>query len=445
MIHAGIETSIFVHLDGHDLYEVALDGIPLKELRKWESAKGGSVELEPGYRSDVLVRASTTPGTYCLYNEIPPSRKEKALRKRAVTRTNLALIVVEGDPVTTSPDITSAQFANDLKTWATDYLTNKIPKLKDIDPSEITGKRKLTFDAVGPKAFYIDNRTFDENRPPDQVITLGAVEEWTITAINDSHPFHIHVNPFLVQERYPDNTLKWVWRDTFFVHEGETATIRSRFLDFDGRTVLHCHNLDHEDLGMMQVVQIVKNVGGAAPASARGLSSLPRPTPDWALEDADGRRLRRSDYDERALLLVFHRGLDCLHCAEQITALARSASRFRALGVELAAVSPRWPDLDALRAARERLGIDFPLLADPNLEVFRRYGCQGDPPFHGAFLIDADGQVRWQSVSDQPEADMDRLVDLARRHLASGQGRVKQGVFPGSENQTPPMSPSQTR
>ncbi len=33
--------------------------------------------------------------------------------------------------------------------------------------------------------------------------------------------------------------------------------IRTRFLDFPGRFVYHCHLLDHEDLGMMGVVEVV--------------------------------------------------------------------------------------------------------------------------------------------------------------------------------------------
>ena len=34
-------------------------------------------------------------------------------------------------------------------------------------------------------------------------------------------------------------------------------TIRSRFLDFTGKYVYHCHILDHEDMGMMGIVEVV--------------------------------------------------------------------------------------------------------------------------------------------------------------------------------------------
>ena len=36
----------------------------------------------------------------------------------------------------------------------------------------------------------------------------------------------------------------------------ESVTLRSRFLDFTGKYVLHCHMMNHEELGMMQVVEV---------------------------------------------------------------------------------------------------------------------------------------------------------------------------------------------
>jgi FtsP/CotA-like multicopper oxidase with cupredoxin domain len=33
--------------------------------------------------------------------------------------------------------------------------------------------------------------------------------------------------------------------------------MRSRFVDFPGQYVLHCHILIHEDRGMMQLIEVV--------------------------------------------------------------------------------------------------------------------------------------------------------------------------------------------
>jgi FtsP/CotA-like multicopper oxidase with cupredoxin domain len=40
------------------------------------------------------------------------------------------------------------------------------------------------------------------------------------------------------------------------INAGDRVRIRVTFRDFPGRTVYHCHNLDHEDLGLMGVLQI---------------------------------------------------------------------------------------------------------------------------------------------------------------------------------------------
>ena len=48
-----------------------------------------------------------------------------------------------------------------------------------------------------------------------------------------------------------------VWLDTVVVpSNGGSVTFRSRFLDFTGKYVLHCHMMNHEDMGMMQVVEV---------------------------------------------------------------------------------------------------------------------------------------------------------------------------------------------
>ncbi|HEY6805383.1 MAG TPA: multicopper oxidase domain-containing protein [Pyrinomonadaceae bacterium] len=107
----------------------------------------------------------------------------------------------------------------------------------------------------------------------DQYMKLGATEEWTL--FNDTpvggaaHPFHIHVNPFqvisLFDPTYMDASLAttgvplrrpWVWWDTFAIPPGGWAKMWTRFVDYTGTYVFHCHILDHEDRGMMQLVNV---------------------------------------------------------------------------------------------------------------------------------------------------------------------------------------------
>ncbi len=88
----------------------------------------------------------------------------------------------------------------------------------------------------------------------DQRVTLSAVEEWPITNRDErnDHVLHTHVNPFQLTQ-VNGRSVDTVWLDTVPVPHGGSITIRTRFLDFSGRTVLHCHMINHEELGMMQV------------------------------------------------------------------------------------------------------------------------------------------------------------------------------------------------
>ena len=55
-----------------------------------------------------------------------------------------------------------------------------------------------------------------------------------------------------------------MWKDTLWVKDGYTLTVRTRYQRYIGEFVLHCHILDHEDSGMMQNVAIVLPGGDPA-------------------------------------------------------------------------------------------------------------------------------------------------------------------------------------
>lgn len=125
------------------------------------------------------------------------------------------------------------------------------------DIATVDARRTLRMGAMsmGNGEFVIDGKAFDAERT-DTTARLGTVEEWTIT--NDSmmdHPFHIHVWPFAVIDPAIDADGP-VWRDTVNIPTRGSVTVRIPFTDIGGRTVYHCHILDHEDLGMMGVVDV---------------------------------------------------------------------------------------------------------------------------------------------------------------------------------------------
>ncbi|HET6967291.1 MAG TPA: multicopper oxidase domain-containing protein, partial [Ornithinibacter sp.] len=132
----------------------------------------------------------------------------------------------------------------------------------DLRGRVVDGRRTLTFTMGmgmgmgGGMGFGFDGREFDPDRV-DQVVRPGAVEEWTIANASPmDHPFHLHVWPMQVVDADDiDPTGQPDWRDVVIVPARGRVTVRVRFADFGGRTVYHCHVLDHEDLGMMGVVE----------------------------------------------------------------------------------------------------------------------------------------------------------------------------------------------
>jgi len=138
------------------------------------------------------------------------------------------------------------------------------PALRDLRDVEVVRRRTLTFEmgmggmmgrgGGGPMTFTFDGLAFDADRI-DQEVELGTVEEWTIGNSSPmDHPFHLHVWPMQVLELDGRAVGDPLWLDVVNVPAGGQVTVRVPFQDFGGRTVYHCHILDHEDRGMMGTV-----------------------------------------------------------------------------------------------------------------------------------------------------------------------------------------------
>jgi len=105
-------------------------------------------------------------------------------------------------------------------------------------------------------SFTIDGQSFDAART-NITADLGTTEDWVITnTSNMDHPLHLHAWPFRVIDRTSGAPDVPGWKDTVNVPAGSTVTIRVPFTDITGRTVYHCHILDHEDQGMMGVIRV---------------------------------------------------------------------------------------------------------------------------------------------------------------------------------------------
>jgi FtsP/CotA-like multicopper oxidase with cupredoxin domain len=105
----------------------------------------------------------------------------------------------------------------------------------------------------------INGRLFEMLRV-DEEVTQGDTEIWEF--INNSavpHPMHIHAVQFKVLSRSGNRDLiptETGWKDTVLVMPGERVRVIVTFDAPKGLYVFHCHNLEHEDAGMMANLEI---------------------------------------------------------------------------------------------------------------------------------------------------------------------------------------------
>ena len=66
------------------------------------------------------------------------------------------------------------------------------------------------------------------------------------------------MNAFQVTRNDPFGNPEVIWKDTLGLTTSGPRKLRMRYEDFHGKFVLHCHMLNHEDKGMMQIVEIVE-------------------------------------------------------------------------------------------------------------------------------------------------------------------------------------------
>jgi suppressor of ftsI len=220
-----------LQLDGHQLHRIALDGNPLPSV--WTV---DTLLLGPAERAEILVQGAAA-GTYALRSLAwgPGHQAQPAIQ--------MATVVLAGEP-------------ESLASLPTTIMPLVEP-LIDLTTAHIDRQRVITFtESMKAPYFSIDDKGFDPNRV-DQTVQLGATEEWVVRNTSDEwHPFHLHVNDFQVMS-VDGKPQAPHYEDTVPVPPQGQVVIRTRFLDFAGKTVYHCHILAHEDAGMMGVVEVV--------------------------------------------------------------------------------------------------------------------------------------------------------------------------------------------
>jgi FtsP/CotA-like multicopper oxidase with cupredoxin domain len=247
IINACVARYLRLRLDGQQLQLLGMDS--------GRYAKPETVDdllLTPGNRADLLVTTANGDSTlHAFYQDRGSMPRMMGPRFGARNPafqpdgTPLATLRVSGEPVASQTSVPDYQGLGDLRT------------------SAVTAHREIVLAAgmgmgggAGMMRFTINAREFNKGRT-DATVAAGTVEEWTLTNTSSmDHPFHLHVWPMQIIEENGQGKEHAVWQDVVNVPANGRVKVRVAFKDFRGRSVYHCHILDHEDLGMMGVIEV---------------------------------------------------------------------------------------------------------------------------------------------------------------------------------------------
>jgi FtsP/CotA-like multicopper oxidase with cupredoxin domain len=190
--------------------------------------------LATGERAELLVKGGAA-GNRTLLQNLPYDRYSPNTRPVDwnVTRDLLAI------ETSNEPPIVPVKIPSSLR------------KVIPLDTSRVTAVRTIVFGQG-----IINGHTMDMARV-DVSTRVGATEIWEIANIvGMDHPFHLHGFQFQVLDRNGVAEPFVAWKDMLNIPRHSTARIIVRYDDYPGKWMFHCHILDHEDHGMMGVLEV---------------------------------------------------------------------------------------------------------------------------------------------------------------------------------------------
>jgi bilirubin oxidase len=106
---------------------------------------------------------------------------------------------------------------------------------------------------------FINGQLMDMDRV-DVSSRLGATEIWQVeNIVGMDHPFHLHGFQFQVLDRNGVPEPFPAWKDTVNVPKKSVVRFIVRYANYPGKWMFHCHILDHEDHGMMGVLEVISH------------------------------------------------------------------------------------------------------------------------------------------------------------------------------------------
>ena len=217
-------------LTGHTLLHVGSDGGLFER-----PVEVSQIDVANSERVELLVRGTGDPGERAALRALPYDRYVPQTRPSDWnTPRDLLTLAYTMAPRATTPPVPAT--------------LRHVPAL---DTSIVAATHVLVLSQG-----LINGQMMDMARV-DVHATLGATEIWQIeNIVGMDHPFHLHGFQFQVLERNGVPEPFRSWKDVVNVRKHEAVRLVVRYDDFPGLWMYHCHILDHEDHGMMGVLEV---------------------------------------------------------------------------------------------------------------------------------------------------------------------------------------------
>ena len=140
------------------------------------------------------------------------------------------------------------------------------------------------------------------------------------------------------------------------------------------------------------------------------------PAPEFTLPDADGQPVSLSSYRGQRVIVYFYPAAMTPGCTTEACDFRDSLADLNDAGLAVLGISPDPPA--KLAKFRDRDGLTFPLLSDPDHAVLEAYGAYGDKKLYGkttvgvirsTFVVGADGAIEKAYYAVKAAGHADRL------------------------------------
>jgi peroxiredoxin Q/BCP len=124
------------------------------------------------------------------------------------------------------------------------------------------------------------------------------------------------------------------------------------------------------------------------------------PAPEFTLLDADGKEVSLSSFRGQRVIVYFYPAAMTPGCTKQACDFRDSLASLNSAGITVLGISPDKPA--KLARFREKEGLTFPLLSDPDHAALEAYGAWGEKKLYGkvtvgvirsTFVVGPDGRI----------------------------------------------------